>query len=120
MTFFPKENRRETPRHPVQAYASLMHESDQWNVHLLDMSASGVRFTLLEDYDLNPGDRINLTIELEDVQSPDLNPVLDECASKLMRLRGTIVHCHEHMLGVEYQPIGEVDRILVTMLLSRD
>lgn len=120
MTSFPKENRRETPRHPVRAYASLMHESEHWNVHLLDMSASGARFALLEEYDFSPGDRVSLTIELEDVRAPDLDLVIDESAHKMMRLRGTIVHCHEHMLGVEYQPISEVDRILMTMLLSRD
>lgn len=114
------ENRRETPRHPVRAYASLIHETDHWNVHLLDMSASGARFALLEEYDLNPGDRISLTIELDDVRSPDMEGLIDESAHKLMRLRGTVVHCNQHMLGVEYQPVSEVDRILMTMLLSRE
>lgn len=120
MTSFPKENRRDTPRHPVRAYASLTHESGHWNGHLLDISASGARFALLENYDLNPGDRINLTIELEDIKSPDLDQVLDQSAHKLIRLRGTVIHHREHMLGVEYQPLSEVDRILMTMLLSRD
>lgn len=120
MTSTPKENRRDTPRHPVRAYASLMHESRHWNVHLLDMSASGARLALLEDYDLKPGDRINLTIELEDIRSPDLEPVIDENAHKIMRLRATVVHRREHMLGIEYQPVSEVDRILIAMLLSQD
>lgn len=120
MTSLPQENRRDSPRHPVRAYAALVHESGYWNVHLLDMSASGARFALLEEHELSPGDRITLTIELEDVRSPELGSVIDESAHKLMRLRGTVVHRREHMLGVEYQPVSEVDRILMAMLLSRD
>lgn len=119
MTSPTAHERRESPRHPVRAYAFMMHATNNWHVHLIDMSSTGARLAVLEEHRLQPGDDVNLTIELEDIRDPDIKPLIDEQAHKVLRLRGTLVHLREHMLGVEYRPISEVDQVLLSLLLAQ-
>jgi hypothetical protein len=114
-----QSERRESPRHPVRAHAYLEGPASSWSVHLLDMSATGARLAILDDHDLRPGDDVNLSIELEDVRTPDIQSVIDDQAHKLLRLKGTLVHLRDHMLGVEYRPISGVDQVLLALLLAK-
>lgn len=111
--------RRETPRHPVRAHAYMTNTEHSWHVHLLDMSASGARLAVLDEHRLKPGDSVNLMIELEEVRDPDIQSLIDDQAHKILRLRGNLVHLCEHMLGVEYRPLSEVDQVLLAMLLAQ-
>ncbi|MDQ2075985.1 PilZ domain-containing protein [Marinimicrobium sp. ABcell2] len=111
--------RRESPRHPVRAHAYLEGAANSLPVHLLDMSATGARLAVLEEHSLQPGDDVNLSIELEDIRTPNIKPLIDEQAHKILRLRGTLVHLREHMLGVEYRPLSGVDQVLLALLLAQ-
>lgn len=115
--------RREHPRHPVRADAHVVHASRRWKVELLNMSFDGAGLTVQDKLPLDEGAEIGLTIELEDIDTPDVTDVLAYQPRKLLRLRGTLVHNRETAAGisagVEYRPISEVDQVLLTLLLSR-
>lgn len=104
--------RRENPRFPVRAYAKLDYSHKLWEVHLLDMSMSGAKVALLEEHLLRRGDAVTLTVDVEELRLSDVK-------HKVMRLRGTLVHLREHLLGVEYQPASETDKQLLTLFLSQ-
>ncbi len=115
--------RREHARHPVRAEARILRGGQYWTVELSDMSLQGAGLIPREELPLNEGDEISLTIELEDVDEPDVTDVLNQQPRKLLRLRGTLVHHRETTMGVsvgvEYRPISEVDQVLLTLLLTR-
>lgn len=116
--------RREHSRHPIRAEARISRAGQCWTVDLADMSLQGAGLILREDLPLDEGDEISLTIELEDVDEPDVTDVLNHQPRKLLRLRGTLVYCREtatdeSSIGVEYRPISEVDQVLLTLLLTR-
>ncbi len=115
--------RREHTRYPVRAEARILRPGQCWQVTLADMSLNGARLLLQETLPLEEGDEISLTIELEDVDTPDVADVLARQPRKLLRLRGTLVHCWETTagasIGVEYRPISTVDQVLLALLLAR-
>lgn len=116
--------RREHPRHPVRAYAHVLQAQERCPVELVDMSFNGARLLSkhldeLSERTLNIGDEISLIVELEDIQIPNISDVLLHQARKILRLRGTLVYLKEHIIGVEYRPLSEVDQVLLTLLLSR-
>lgn len=117
-------DRREHPRHPVRANAHMMRARENCAVELLDMSFNGARLTSknlehLNQGAINAGDAVSLTVELEDIQAPNINEVLAYQTRKILRLRGTLIYREEHIIGVEYRPLSEVDQVLLTLLLSR-
>jgi len=115
--------RREHTRHPVRAIARVAQDNRCCSVEVVDMSFNGARLNLQETLFLDEGDEVTLTIELEDFDTPDVSDVLAYQSRKLVRLRGTLVHCQETdsglSAGVEYRPLSEVDQVLLTLLLAR-
>ncbi len=106
----PSEERRQYPRFRLRAYASLSHGNHTWEAHLLDMSMTGARLALLGEHLLRPGDDINLQVPVEDPAKG---------SPHTLHLRGRLVHLREHVLGVEYQAVADVDRQLLNLLLSQ-
>jgi hypothetical protein len=106
------QDRREHPRFPVRAYAQLDYSRTLWEVHLLDMSISGAKVALLGEHLLRRGDSVALTVDVKELG-------LSDTKHKVMHLRGTLVHLREHLLGVEYQPVTETDKQLLTLFLSQ-
>lgn len=112
-------DRREHPRHPIHAHAQVLHESRGWEVRLTDMSFNGACLAIDSEHPMQEGDEINLTVELEEVASPDVSELLDRQPRKCLRLRGTMVYRDADCAGVEYRPLSEVDQVLLALLLSR-
>jgi hypothetical protein len=112
MTTIPSEQeRRQHPRFAIRAYATLRHAESQWETHLLDMSMSGAKLALLDEHNLCGGDSVTLTVDIEGLST--------EISQKVIHLRGSLIHLREHLLGVEYQPVSDIDRQLLTLFLSR-
>ncbi|WP_347330469.1 PilZ domain-containing protein [Marinimicrobium locisalis] len=112
-------DRREHSRYPVHARAQVLHDSRGWDVRLLDMSFTGACLAMDNEHPLREGDEIKLTVELEEVSSPDVSELLDHQPRKCLRLRGTMVYRDADYAGVEYCPLSEVDQVLLALLLSR-
>lgn len=104
--------RRQHPRFPVRAYASMYHTDQQWRTHLLDMSVNGARLALMDEHNLKPGDALNLTVDIGDLALRDIG-------QKAIHLRGSLVQLRDELLGIEYQPASETDRQLLTLFLSQ-
>lgn len=112
-------DRREQDRHPIHARAQVLHDSRGWDVRLLDMSFNGACLAMDNDHPLREGDEIKLTVELDEISSPDVSELLDRQPRKCLRLRGTMVYRDADYAGVEYCPLSEVDQVLLALLLSR-
>lgn len=115
--------RREHSRYPVRAEAKIAHASQCYGVELRDMSMNGASLCFAGELPMNEGDDITLSIELEDFQAPGATRMLANQPRKVVRLRGTLMHCESAsqgaLAGVEYWPISEVDQVLLTLLLAR-
>ena len=104
------DDRRAYPRYPLRAFAQLGNAQQEWPAHILDISYVGVRLALLEEYHLCAGDSINLRLEIPEIQAPlGMQPYI--------HLQGTLVHQQEHMLGIQYEPVTELDAELLKQLL---
>lgn len=112
-------DRREHSRHPILARAQVLHDSRGWDVRLLDMSFNGACLAMDNNHPLREGDEIKLTVELDEISSPDVSELLDQQPRKCLRLRGTMVYRDADYAGVEYCPLSEVDQVLLALLLSR-
>lgn len=112
-------DRREHTRHPIHAHAQVLHDSRGWDVRLLDMSFHGARLAIDSEHPMQEGDEVKLTVELEDVSSPDVTDLLNRQPRKCLRLRGTMVYRDTECAGVEYRPLSEVDQVLLALLLCR-
>lgn len=118
------QDRREHPRHPVRAFAHMLRAQEHCPVELVDMSFNGARLSsrnldAMSERSIDAGDEINLVVELEDIQAPNISEVLEYQTRKILRLRGTLIHRNGHIIGVEYRPLSEVDQVLLTLLLAR-
>lgn len=89
------EERRNAKRYPVRAHAALQMSTISWHAHLLDISATGARFAILDEHLLRKGDELFLTIELEDAET--------ETTKSALQLRGKIIHAREHIIGLSIQ-----------------
>lgn len=78
---------------------------------MLDMSMTGARVTLLGEHLLRSGDHIKLLINSEEIG-------LHEVSKKRLQLHGHIVYLRDDVLGVEYQPVTEMDKQLLVLLLA--
>jgi len=105
------DERRTTPRHPLRAFAALCNSDKEWAAHVLDISHHGARVALLDEYHLCSGDPIQLRLEIPELQ------VLKGAAPYLY-LKGTLIHQQEHMLGIQYEPLSEVDALLLKQILE--
>jgi hypothetical protein len=84
--------RRNSPRFPLRAYASVKTPDNEWNAHLLDISATGARLAILDEHTLDIGDSLVLMLELEDLNN--LQP------GKSLALTAKVVHLREHIVGI--------------------
>lgn len=109
---FTDQDRRQHPRFPMRAYAKLTRADQAWETHLLDMSLCGAKLAVLDEHSLQPGDKVNLAVDIEALQLESVN-------HKIIHLVGSLVHLREHLLGVEYQPASETDKQLLTLFLSQ-
>src|SRR5690606_27303415 len=106
-----EQERRQHPRFTMRAYATLRHADSQWETHLLDMSMSGAKLALLDEHQLSNGDSVTLMVDTQ-----GLSP---EASQNVIHLRGSLIHLRDHVLGVEYLPVPDIDRQLLTLFLSR-
>lgn len=105
------DERRIHPRYPLRAFAELGDSHREWAAHVLDISYTGARIALLDDYDLCAGDAVRLRLEVPEIQAPaGMMPYI--------HLNGTLVHQLEHMLGITYEPASEQDAELLQQLLT--
>jgi hypothetical protein len=105
------DDRRNSPRYPLRAFAQLGSSGKEWAVHLLDISYSGARIALLDEYNLCAGDPIGLRLEIPEMQVP-------EGMLPYLHLQGTLVHQQDHMLGIRYEPASELDAELLQKILA--
>ncbi len=87
------DERRQAPRYPLRTYATLHAADKNWSAHLLDISATGARFAILEDHSLIPGDEVTLIVELQDIAATPFMP-------PSLQLHGNVVHAREHIIGL--------------------
>lgn len=106
------QERRLHPRFPIRAYAKLRYADKTWETHLLDMSLCGAKLAVLDEHMLQPGDGVTLAVDVDAMQ-------LENVSHQVIHLAGTLVHLREHLLGVEYQPVSETDKQLLTLFLSQ-
>lgn len=106
------QERRQHLRFPMRAYATLHYDDRSWETHLLDMSMCGAKLAILDEHMLRPGDKVNLVVDIETLALENVN-------HKAIHLRGTLIHLREHLLGVQYQPVSETDKQLLTLFLSQ-
>jgi hypothetical protein len=106
-----EDDRRNSPRFPLRAFAALCNSDKEWAAHVLDISYQGARVALLDEYHLCAGDSIQLRLEIPELQVP-------QGTMPYLYLNGTLVHQQEHMLGIQYQPATERDAELLKIILS--
>lgn len=104
------EERRNAKRYPVRAYAALQMSHISWKAHLLDISATGARFAVLDEHLLRPDDELFLTIELDDLEN--------EKFKSHLQLRGIVVHIREHIIGLSLISNNHVESERLQELLN--
>src|SRR5690554_222152 len=104
-------DRRNQPRFPIRAHAQLAYSTREWETEILNMSMTGARVTLLSEHLLRSGDHIKLLINSEEIG-------LHDVSKKRLQLHGHIVYLRDDILGVEYQPVTEMDKQLLVLLLA--
>lgn len=104
------QERRNSPRFPLRAYASVKTSDIEWNAHLLDISATGARLAILDEHELQIGDSLLLILELEDLDNPQ--------PGKSLELTGKIVHLREHIVGILFTDLQTEQDQLLKILLS--
>ncbi len=102
--------RRQYPRLGLRAFAQLSSSEAEWGVHILDISRSGARIAVLDEYTLELGDIIDLTIDIQALG----------VGSGALRLRGQLVHLREHIVGLKYEPLTATDSLGLDALLESD
>lgn len=102
--------RRNSPRFPLRAYASVKTSDAEWNAHLLDISATGARLAILDEHSLQIGDSLVLLLELEDLNN--LQP------GQSLELAGKVVHLREHIVGILLTDMQTDQDQLLQLLLS--
>jgi len=110
------QERRNAPRYPVRTDAALQIENKNWSAHLLDISATGARFAILDEHLLKPGDEVTLTIELDDVSPTD---TLNSLASSPLKLHGKVVHAREHIIGLLLITENQIENEKLRKLLDQ-
>ncbi len=103
------QERRNSPRFPLRAYASVKTSNNEWNAHLLDISATGARLAILDEHELKIDDSLILILELEDLNHPQ--------PGKSLELTGKIVHLREHIVGILFtETQTQQDQLLASLL----
>lgn len=102
--------RRNAPRFPLRAYASVKTSNKEWSAHLLDISATGARLAILDEHSLQIGDSLLLILELEDLNNPQ--------PGKSLELAGKVVHLREHIVGILLTNLQTEQDQLLQLLLS--
>jgi PilZ domain len=106
------QDRRNAPRYPVRTYAALNIANKNWDAHLLDISATGARFAILDEHLLHPGDEVMLTIELEDI-------LLNQSLTAPLLLHGKVVHAREHIIGLVLITENRIENEKLHQLLAQ-
>lgn len=75
------------PRVDYRAHATLVTAQQTWPVHILDLSFNGALAALIYKHELNDGEQVVLTIELED--------------NLKIKMQGHVAHQRGHFLGLE-------------------
>ena len=108
-------DRRANPRYPLRVFATLsvtqQDQKNSWSVHLLDISLQGAKLAVLDEHELLKGDSVELSLEL-----PPLD--LQQGPVQSIELVGKIVHCQEHILGIEYSPADEIEAENLSALIK--
>lgn len=122
------QDRREHPRHPASAHVRVTHAHKNCDGYfcdgyLKDISLNGARLVSPEPIPFEEGDQVALVMTLNDLTPPiPQQPsfyFLNQQVQQVIRLKGTMIFRRDKTFGVEYQPVNEVDQLLLMMLLSR-
>ena len=105
------DDRREHPRYPLRAFAELDNSTETCEAHVLDISAQGARIALLDVNSFAAGDTVLFNIEIPADKNPKGIPLY-------LHLNGIVAHRHEHILGISYQPVTDLDAELLNYLLN--
>lgn len=89
--------RRQDPRLGLRTFARLSLCDTEWSVHLLDISHTGAKIALLDEYLLELGDVIHLTIDTTSLA----------LTFKFLCLEGKVVHLREHIIGLKFNLLEE-------------
>ncbi|MDO3387904.1 PilZ domain-containing protein [Gilvimarinus sp. SDUM040013] len=109
----PSSNeRRDTERLPLRAYAELAHNLQRYEAHVLDISEQGARIALLVDHNITTDHEFTLVLEPQDL--PDI-------LSKYLPLTLTAkaVHIRQHILGIRCSPLHDQDAKRFAKLLAQ-
>ncbi len=98
-------DRRYFPRVNYRAYATLATTKQRWPVHILDLSFNGALAAIIHQHDLNDGETIVLSIELDD--------------GDVVKMQGKISHQKEHFLGIECRATGIDNQSRLRELLEK-
>jgi hypothetical protein len=107
MTDSPQEQpeRRDSPRVPYRAYATLTTTSHHYPVHIVDLSFNGALAALIEPHGLIAGDEVTLHIDLEE--------------GAPIKMMGILAHQEQHYLGVECHSISTDTQSRLRALLKK-
>jgi hypothetical protein len=105
------DERRDHTRFPLRVFAAIGNSTQEWAVHVLDISAQGAKVALLDDFHFSPGDKVQLQIELPNKK------VFSDMPS-FLKLEGTIAHTKQHILGIRYQPKTDEDARILSILIQ--
>jgi hypothetical protein len=86
-------DRRRYPRYPFHSRAALLLDDRELNGTLIDVSLAGALFAVDQQIDLPAGTECRLAIHRRRRQSAE-------------SMRGTVVYCDRHLLGIEFLEIG--------------
>src|SRR5690606_30857614 len=103
------DEKRQAPRLPLRAYAQIIASSQRWDAHVLDISPTGARIAVLREHPFNQGTGLKLVVEFIDTASD----------SETLMMHGLVVHCQDHILGLDLEPNTTADRILLEQLLKK-
>jgi PilZ domain len=105
------DERRDHTRFPLRVFAAIGNASQEWAVHVLDISAQGTKVALLDDFHFSPGDPVQLRIELPNKK------VFSEMPA-FLQLEGTIAHTKQHIIGIQYHPKTPEDEKILAALIK--
>lgn len=107
-----EHERRNAPRYPARAYASVHTVDNKWSAHLLDISATGARLAILDEHSLKTGNAISLHLELDELIS-------DLQTENLLILKGKVVHARDHIVGMLLEETNIEQQTQLDLLLKQ-
>ena len=100
-----KEDRRRYDRKTHRGYGTLSTDNESFSIHLINLSMSGALVALLAPTDIERGQTITLTIDLEN--------------SPTASMTGTVAHIKAHFVGLAVEPKSDDDAAVIKEIIEK-